>query len=193
MCRSAVCSLLYTLFHLHPWNTCQPSHIQPLITIYYGTLSTSDRQILSIFKLFEIHRKMSASALIERWSLSGQTSCNALQAIQSFNSIQMLHTSLAYPKWRKLTEQTEKHHETLDSQLYDPVFVTLLFSQMLANDVPDSSFAWIELFRTNAVGLLIRSLSSKDEKIREIAITQIVGIWECLEVYPVTVLYFIQS
>jgi nucleolar pre-ribosomal-associated protein 1 len=181
-CREGISELLHVLFHIHPWNACQPSHIQPLVPIYHGTLSSSDRRLLDIFKLFEIHRKTSVVGLLERWSSTTSSSSNALEALLALDSIQTLRTSLSYPRWRRLSTQTEKHSGQLDAQLYDPVFILLLFSTMLSSHVPDSTFSWIELFRTNVVGVIIRSLSSKDSKIREVAMVQISGLWQCLEV-----------
>lgn len=175
-------NLLFVLFNLHPWNTCQPTHVDPLVRIYRGTLSISDRKLLSIFQLFEAQRKASVGSLLVRWSSSADIpSNNILDAVQNLDAIRVLRTCLTFPKWRRFEDQLQEG-EHLDIQIYDPVFLILIFTQMLADSPPDSAFAWVEVFRTNIVGLLIRSLSSKDGRIREVAIPQIAALWRYIEV-----------
>ncbi|KAE9384443.1 hypothetical protein BT96DRAFT_1008076 [Gymnopus androsaceus JB14] len=65
------------------------------------------------------------------------------------------------------------------SDIYDPVFMILLFALVLAE--AKTAPGWVELFRTNIVGLVIRALSAKDESLRELAGSQIAVLWKCLE------------
>lgn len=96
----------------------------------------------------------------------------------------MLHqTYLQFPKWRIVDDQTEEHEVVL-APVYDPIFVILLVSQMLAESPPQSAFAWIEFFRTNIVGVLIRALSAKDDQVRELALCAISALWASIEVRP---------
>lgn len=181
--RDAVVELLLTLFNLHLNNTCQPSHVEPLVHIYGGTLSTSDRQLLSIFQLFELQRKTSVATIIGRWSASlDATSSTFLEALQSLDSIRVLRTCLVYPTRRSFAEEVDDKGSLYDGQIYDPVFVMLLFGQMISHSPPGSALAWVELFRTNVVSLLIRALSSKDNNMRNVALCQITTLWKCLEV-----------
>lgn len=181
--RDAIIDCLHVLFNLHPANTCQATHIEPLVRVYRGSISVSDRKLLSIFHLFEQVRKVSAASLLSRWSSSlNVTSSNALEAIQSLEPTLVLRTCLHLPYWRRLEDQTEA--ETLhDTQLHDPVFSILLFAQMLADGPPTTALSWVELFRTNIVSLIIRVMSSKDSRIREVATLQIAGLWKLLEVF----------
>lgn len=180
--RDAVVHLLNVLFNLHPANTCQPTHIEPLVRIYGGTLSASDLQLLSIFQLYEQQRKASVASLISQWSPSSNTiSSNALDAIQNLDPIRVLRTCLIFPKWRRLEDQAEMKH-TCDAEIYDPVLLILIFARMLSDSPPDSAFAWVQLFRTNIASLLIRSMSSKDNRVRDVAYCQLAGLWKCLEV-----------
>ncbi|TFY75050.1 hypothetical protein EWM64_g8961, partial [Hericium alpestre] len=184
-CREAIVSVLHTLFHQHPTNTCQPSHIQPLMQVYGGTLSRSDRRLLSIFQLFEQTRKSSVAALLARWSCSGGLPSNdAREALSSMDPSQVFRSCMTFPWWRTVEELDANvaPSATTDSQLYDPVFVALLCAQMLADSQPTSALDWVQFFRTNVVSLLIRSLSSKDDMLREMALTQIVAIVRALEV-----------
>ncbi|TFK33679.1 ribosome 60S biogenesis N-terminal-domain-containing protein [Crucibulum laeve] len=180
--RDAIIDLLHVLFNLHPTNTCQVTHVEPLARVYRGTLSTSDLKILSIFQLFESQRKTSVVPLLCRWSSSlTLSSSTSLEAIQSVEPILVLRTCLNFPKWRTLEDQSKRKVSAQDAQLYDPVFLILLFGQMLSECPPESAFAWIELFRTNIVSLFLRALSAKDGKLRDVALCQIAALWKQLE------------
>ncbi|KAF8073491.1 ribosome 60S biogenesis N-terminal-domain-containing protein [Lyophyllum atratum] len=180
--RDAVVLLLHVLFHLHPTNTCQVTHVEPLVRIYRGTLSPADGRILSIFQLFEGERKVSTAALLSRWSSTPNfLSGNSLEAIQSLDPILVLRTCLNFPGWRRLEVLSAEKATSHEAQLYDPLFLILLFAQMLAENPPESAFGWVELFRTNIVSLLIKALSSKDGAIRDVALCQIVALWKHLE------------
>lgn len=175
--------LLYRLFNLHPTNTCQVTHVEPLIKIYRGTLSRSDFRILSLFQLFEGQKKLSVSPLLARWSSNPVTpSHTALEAIQSLDPIVVLKTCLNFPRWRSLEDQSQVEIEPQEAGLYDPVFLMLLFSQLLSDEPPTSAFGWIELFRTNVASLFIRALSSKDGHIRDLALCQVVALWKNMQV-----------
>ena len=181
--RSTIVGLLHILFNLHPANTCQVTHVEPLVQIYRGTLSCADGQLLSIFRLFETQRKVSVASLLTRWSPSAnQASSTSLEAIQSLDPIVVLRTCLNFPRWRRLEKPTTEMVSAHDAQLYDPLFLMLLFAQTLAENPPSSAFAWVELFRTNIVSLLIKALSSKCGGIREVALCQIAALWQHLEV-----------
>ncbi|PFH47812.1 hypothetical protein AMATHDRAFT_6373 [Amanita thiersii Skay4041] len=180
--REAIIILLFTLFNIHPSNTCQVTHVEPLIRVYRGTLSPPDLKLLSIFQLFEEERKLSVSPLLSRWSSSAtMSSSSSLDAIQSLDANIVLRTCLHYPTWRRLENQASYPVDKHDSQLYDPMFLILLFGDMLQESPPSSTFAWVEMFRTNIVGLLIKSLSCKDVRVREIALCHITGLWKLLQ------------
>lgn len=181
--RDAIVNALYVLFNLHPNNTCQATHVEPLVRIYRGTLSVSDGQILTIFRLFETQRKTSIAPLLSRWSSSPNLpSATSLDAIQSLDAIVVLRTCLNFPSWRRLEDSLTEQATAHDAQLYDPVFLILLLSQTLAENPPSSAFAWVELFRTNIVSLLIKAMSSKDDGIRDAALCQLTGLWQYLVV-----------
>jgi len=174
---------LNVLFHLHPFNTCQISHIEPLVKVYKGTLSISDLSVLSIFQLFEEQRKLSVAALLSRWSSSqNATSHSALEALQSLDPTIVLRTCLNFPRWHRLGVQSSSNPGPQEPALYDPFFLMLLFSHMLSEQPPTSALSWIELFRTNIVSLFIRALSAKDGRMRDYALCQIVALWKHMEV-----------
>ena len=173
--------LVYILFLKHPTNTCQPSHVLPLSPIYGGTLLTSDRQLLNIFCLFEETKKTSVASLLTR-SVSGAE--NALDALLNLNPVAVFRTCLVFPPWRKLDDLG--HHldiaHPLDAHLYDPIFVSLLMAHVLGVQRPSSAVEWVRLFRTNAVSLLVRSLSSRNILLRNTCVSQISEIMNALQV-----------
>ncbi|KAK2459367.1 hypothetical protein APHAL10511_008611 [Amanita phalloides] len=180
--RDVIVHMICALFHLYPSNTCQVTHVEPLIDIYGGTLSPPDLKLFSIFQLFEDERKLSAAALFSRWSANKSPSSNFLDAVHNLDPGAVMRTCLHFPKWRKLEDQSTRSVDKHDAQLYDPVFLMLMFGAMLSENPPSSAFAWVKMFRTNIVGLLIRSLSCKDNRLREIALCHLSALWKLLQV-----------
>lgn len=181
--RDALIELLYDLFNLHPHNTCQITHLEPLVRVYRGTLSKCDLRILSIFQLFEGQRKLSITPLVTLWSATpSSTATTALESLQTLDPVVVFRTCFCFPVWRRLVCHEFAQTNQEDVRLYDPVFLMLLFSQMMAVRPPSSAYAWLELFKTNVVSLFIRALSAKDAELRELALCQIVALWRCLEV-----------
>lgn len=179
--REALVDVLHILFNLHPANTCQVSHVVPLIQIYYGTTSIVDRKLFSIFHLFESQRKTSVASLFAHWDASPDgSSSNCLEAIQTLDPTLLLRTCTQFPVWRKVEDQVTEYTD-ISSVTYDPVFVILIFAHMLESP-PQSTFAWIELFRTNIVGVLITALSAKDDHVRELSLCALAALWKLLEV-----------
>ena len=188
--RESITSTLKTLFFLHPANTCQVSHIEPLIRVYGGTLSPADGCIIDIFQLFETQRRLSVRSIVSRWSppsssvpgTAGVVESSGLEALQNVDPILVLRTALAFPTLKSDDKQVKsstllKHQ----SQLYDPLFLLYLLQHVLANSPPTSAIAWIELFRSNVVGLAMRALSAKDGKVREVGMACIVGVWKHMQ------------
>ncbi|KAI9512767.1 ribosome 60S biogenesis N-terminal-domain-containing protein [Russula earlei] len=178
--RDAVIHLVHVLFLKNPTNTCQPSHVLPLSPSYGFTLSTADRRLLGIFALFEETRKVSVASLFTR-SISGPH--NALDVLLSLDPASVFRACLQFPAWRKLDDlgyQIDSAHP-LDRRIYDPVFVTLLVAHVLATQRPSSTAQWVQLFRTNVVSLLIRSLSSRNDLLRGTCVTQIGAVMDALQ------------
>ncbi|KAJ2930741.1 hypothetical protein H1R20_g6371, partial [Candolleomyces eurysporus] len=186
--RDSIISLLHNLFHLHPSNTCQVSHIEPLTKVYGGTLSSSDRRLLSIFQLFERQRKLSVRAVVGRWMppssslATGSGESVGLEALQNLDGISLLRTALAFPMRMRIDVPTDFDKSTVyENQLYDPLFLLLLLQHVLFNGPPTSAISWIELFRSNVPGLALRALSARDGKLREIGMGCIVAVWTLMQ------------
>ncbi|KZT00261.1 uncharacterized protein LAESUDRAFT_688308 [Laetiporus sulphureus 93-53] len=179
--RDAIVDLLHALFHLHPTNTCQLTHIEPLLRLYAGTLSSSDMKLLSVFQLFETTRHVSVASLFGRWSVVPEVGSDGpLEALQTLDPSRMFKTCLAFPEWRTLRCKATMG-QSEDVLLYDPVFATLLFAQMLSWGPPTSAPSWIQLLKTNIVSVLIRCLAAKDDALREVALAQLALLYKCLE------------
>jgi nucleolar pre-ribosomal-associated protein 1 len=179
--RDSVIRLVHILFLKHPTNTCQPTHVLPLSPVYRGTLSTADRRLLNIFSLFEEIRKISAASLMTR---ADSGSDSPLDVLLNLDPGSVFRACLLFPSWRKLDDLG--HHldltHPLDGRTCDPVFVTLLVAHVLATRQPSSTVQWVQLFRTNVVSLLIRSLSSRNDLLRDTCVAQISGIMDALQV-----------
>ena len=181
--RNQATRLLDALFRLHPANTCQPLHIEPLFQVYGGTMSSPDRRLLSIMRLFETEKRTSLSVFFSRWSPSADgTVTDALEVVQNLDPVYMLRTCLAFPSWRRLKEEKGIRESPTDDSMYDPLMVIALCAQMLVECPPATPLGWVKVFRSNVVSLLIRCLSSKDPNIRETVHCQIASIWESVQV-----------
>jgi nucleolar pre-ribosomal-associated protein 1 len=176
--------LLYALFQTHPSNTCQPSHVEPLLALYRGTMTESDRTILSIFQMFESQRAASVGTLLGRWTSSPgfNTAGTILDALRSLDSVTVFRTCLLFPRTRTLGNYTGTSRDSPDRNLYDPIFVIPLFSRVIRDHPPETALVWVEVFRTNIVSLLICALSAKYEEVRALALTQLACLRTALEV-----------
>lgn len=169
--------LLYTLFHTHPVNTCQPSHVIPLLRLYRGTMALSDRRLLSIFQLYEKQTRRSIASLFSCWSPNqiSTPSQNILKAVLALDPTRAFRTCLTYPRNRRLNGQLPEDL-TDDQEPYDPLFLIPMAGQVVSMQADVSVPEWIQVFRTNVFSVVIGALSSKDDDMRRIC----VAILRCL-------------
>jgi len=146
-------------------------------------MSSSDRRLLSIMRLFEAEKRTSLSPFFSRWSPTPDaTVSDALEVVQNFDPVYMLRTCLAFPLWRRFGEERVTRDGSADDSMYDPLMVIVLSAQMLVECPPTTPLGWVKVFRSNVVSLLIRCLSSKDPNIRETALCQVASLWESVQV-----------
>lgn len=175
--------LLYALFHMYPSNTCQPSHVIPLLRLYRGTMSGSDCRLISIFQLYEKQTRQSIASLFCHWSSSQISipSQNILTAIMALDSSRVFRTCFLYPKTRRLSEQLAEGSIT-NRELYDPLFLMAAASQVILSkdhiSVPD----WVQIFRTNIFSVAISALSSKDNGMRQTSLAILAGLHQRVQV-----------
>lgn len=174
------------MFTAHPSKTCHPSHIQPLVQIYSGTLSSADRHILAIFHLYECEKKSSVASSLLAWSAQGSfVSQSPLDIVSNLDSSTVFRTCLNFPIRRTLSVGAKQELSDTaqdDNRLYDPVFILLLVSQVLVENSPQSARDWVRLYRANVVSLCIRCLSSVDSALRQLALLQLSLIWSLMPV-----------
>ena len=166
---------------MHPANSCQPTHVTPLISIYGGTISTEDRQILSIMRLFEHERHLSALAVIKSWNgtsvpLSGS---RAIDALTSLDPVTVMRTCVTRGAFSISSEATITRWNS-EEAVYDPHFVVSLLSAVIQGGI--AGIEWVKLFQTNAPCVAIRALSAEDESIRASASVCLSGLWYSLQV-----------
>lgn len=140
--------------------------------------------LLDIFRLFEMERRVSTAGLLAAWSSPGfPPSSSPDEALLRLEPTRVFKTCLHFPMWRRFETGVEGQEADVgDNQLYDPVFVMLLFARVVDEGLQRSTLRYVELFRTNAVSLLIRALSAKDAVVRSIALQQLTAVWQILQV-----------
>lgn len=183
--RKDFARLLHVIFHTHPANTCQASHVQPIIQLYAGTLSSADQRLLSIFRLFEKQRKVSIASLVAfRPQQNAMDPRTALDALLELDSARVFRAVMSFPAWIKLDfHGTGNSLEGSDNaSVYDPVFVMLLCAQVLQTSLPSSALSWVSFFRTNIISLTFRCLSCKDEDLRKLALSILGSLYDLLQV-----------
>lgn len=174
--RLPIIRLLHALFHTHRFNTCQPSHITPLIALYGGTLSQADQSLLSIFYLYEKQRKEPITSLLHNWSPSGATvvSHNILDVVIDLDANKVFKSCINFPSRRDPSAVLDKNLD--DINLYDPLFLCLLASQLLIEHKSLSTTEWVQVFRSNIFSIIIRVLTSRNEEFRKIALAILGGL-----------------
>lgn len=181
--RGALVDAVHALFYLHPSNTCQPSHIAPLISVYRGTLDTPDLKIISLFQLFERERRYSCGSIMARWP--GTTTLShsgALNALSSLEAARVTRLYTTWPVWRGLRACDPPNEDATYDVLYDPVFILLLLGQVLADDKPITTLDIIRIFRSNAPCVVTLGLSSKHEDMRGLSWAILGGLAASIEV-----------
>ncbi|KAG8866195.1 hypothetical protein FRC20_008965 [Serendipita sp. 405] len=178
--REPLVDILYCLFKMHPQNTCQPSHITPLIRVYRGSLSVPDLSLLEIFRLFEQQRKYSVASLMASWGPDpGVVSTDILNAIIGLNSNLLFATCVEFPQWRTTQKSCTAEAHRSKSSLYDPFFILLLLHSYLSTQGGGRTLTpldWVGFFRTNIASLVISSLSARHGDIRGLGWTAFGGL-----------------
>lgn len=174
--------LLVGIFKASPYASCQPNFIESLMPLYGATLSTADQKILSVFRLFETQRKVSSASMLRHWSAAQTTSSRGLDAILSLDAQAVFATCCAFPLRRQLRESaasswsaptelqlwTPPPGSPDPSKLYDPAFVLPLYASVLGEGEL-RGLDWVEVLRSNVIGLAVCALSSRDASIRQLA------------------------
>ena len=159
--------LIHALFRASPYASCQPTFLSSLLPLYHGTLAVADKQILSLFQLFEAQRKLSTVSLFKAWSANGVVGDQrALDVLLSLDAGRVFATCIAFPLRRTLRSDGEEKVEDEQQGLYDPAFVLPLIVSVLNERL--TGLDWVEVLRSNVLGLVVCSLASRDAPMRAI-------------------------
>lgn len=149
----------------------KPSLTSPLIKLYQGSLSQTDRMIMDILRRFESTTKTSALSLLQYWNLSSTepTSEVDLGILSRMDPHRLYETSVKFPRRRGYEDSrasgyaNEVDEDSLQEAVYDPLFVLAVVGGLLADVGGNQSLSglqWLELVRTNALGVVACCLSS---------------------------------
>ncbi|CDZ97889.1 Uncharacterized conserved protein [Phaffia rhodozyma] len=178
--RIAVIAVIRALFDMSPATCCQPAHIEPLMALYRGTMDRSDETILSIFHLFERHRRVSVASLLTCWSPDGPLAAGSirrsLDIILALDPNRVLKTCSSFPMRRTFDLQPAASHPSkqVDPELYDPLYLLSIFAVLLHQSELGSGneltgLEWVEILRSNILGLAVCALSSRMDDMRSFA------------------------
>ncbi|KAL1411880.1 hypothetical protein Q8F55_002862 [Vanrija albida] len=165
--------LLHALFLASTYVSCQPNFIEPLVPLYRGTLSTADRLLLSLFQAFETQRKLSVTSVLKHWSPAGAVSHRAFDALTSLDASRVFASCTAFPLRRTFAPGAHNADPSDDKatppndDVYDPVFVLSLLAASLQEEL--SGLDWVEILRSNVLGLAVCALTSRDVGMRTVA------------------------
>ena len=159
--------LLSALFTANPYISCQPAFVEQILPLYRGTLARSDQHLLGMFHTFESYRHISVSSVLSAWSAGAGRSSRAFEAITSLEPGKMFATAVTFPLKRSLRGVHEMTENEAGQGLYDPAFVLSLFGSMLREKL--TGLDWVEVLRSNVIGVAIAALSSRDAEMRSMA------------------------
>ncbi|KAE8538308.1 hypothetical protein D1P53_005650 [Cryptococcus gattii VGV] len=162
--------LLHTLFASSTYVSCQPPFIEPLVLLYRGTTSEADRRVLHMLQLFEGYRKISIASVMRFWNANGILSIGgkSLDVLTSLDPQKVFATCQAYPLRRQLRGWGKVATDPEEGEgLYDPVFVMGLFIASMHEGM--RGLDWVEVLRSNVLGLTVCGLSSRNKEVRNVA------------------------
>lgn len=172
--RLAFVRITHALFLASTYVSCQPSFVEPLVPLYRGTLGRADRLLLELFITFEGQRKLSLSSVLQHWSPSGGVSARALDALTALDPQKVFASCAAFPLRRTNPPPSGTQEvddglpiDTQPEDVYDPVFVLALFSTVLQEEL--GGLDWVEILRSNVLGLAVCALASRDAGMRRVA------------------------
>lgn len=164
--REAYVNLLSAMFTANPYISCQPATIEQFLPLYKGTLSLSDQRLLTLFQLFESYRHISVGSVLSAWSSGPGRSGRPFDAMTTLDPGKMFATAVAFPLRRPLRGVHAVEDGQDASTMYDPAFALTLFAATLATEI--NGLDWVEILRTNILGVAVTALSSRDHEMRSL-------------------------
>nr|ODN91496.1 hypothetical protein L204_05480 [Cryptococcus depauperatus CBS 7855] len=183
--RLSFIHLLHAIFCSSTYVSCQPSFIEPLISLYRGTMSEADRRVLHMLQQFEGYRRVSIGSLMHFWNGAGVVGIGnrVLDALTSLDSQKVFATCQNFPLRRQLRGWGESWCASeQDESIYDPVFVMGLLAQSMHEGM--RGLDWVEALRSNVLGLTVSALSSRDRDVRSVAGYILAKVMKYIETTP---------
>jgi nucleolar pre-ribosomal-associated protein 1 len=159
--RTAFSRLAHALFVANTYVSAQPNFVEPLLGFYRASMDEADQLVLAMFAAFENQRHLSVTSIFRHW---GNASGRALDALSALDPARVFATCSAFPLRRGVGGTAAAPQE----DIYDPAFVLPLLSAVVLDDEMQP-LDWVELLRTNALGLAVCALSSRDAGMRTLA------------------------
>lgn len=160
--------LYAALFAASTYVSCQPNFVEPLVSLYRGTMSETDRIVMDMFQTFESVRRVSIASVLRSWSASGLTGTDrAFDAFTSLDGGKINNTCALFPLHRKICSGVQDLES--NEKVYDPVFVLALLGAMLVEEKSLTGLEWVEVMRCGGLGIVVSTLSSRDKHIRQYA------------------------
>lgn len=146
-------------------------------------MDEADRTLLSLFHLFERHRRISVATLLAAWSPEGPEAAGsirrALDIIFALDPRKVLASCSDFPLRRSLDLQAEQAEIASSvaysdgEEIYDPVTILSIFAMTLAQGALGSGneltgLDWVEVLRSNVLGMAACALSSRMPDMREL-------------------------
>ncbi|CAO1621203.1 unnamed protein product [Parajaminaea phylloscopi] len=188
--RLTLTTVIHTLASKEPEEALGSYTTRALASVYSGTLALSDRLIFDLFaQADQGASRDSFGNVISVWSGDqSHRSSDArlpLEALLSLDSGRALNTITEFARDRTsnhiaLGEPKSDDHEAL-SNAYDPAWVLYLLSAALRQSQRISSLQWLAIVRTNALGVAVCCLSSKDAQTRSLALGVIARAYANIE------------
>lgn len=164
--RGSFVHLLTALFIANPYISCQPNFVEQLLPLYRGTLSMIDQRLLSAFNTFESYRHVSVLSVLSAWSAGAGRSSRAYEAVTGLDPGKMFATAVCFPLKKGVRSVEAITENDQGSGLYDPTFVLALFAAMTRENL--TGLDWVEVLRTNILGVAVAALSSRDAEMRSL-------------------------
>ncbi|UZJ56956.1 hypothetical protein CBS101457_006276 [Exobasidium rhododendri] len=158
---------------------CKGDLVTSAIRLYGGSLSTRDRRLLVVIQTFEEVNKTSVMPLIQHhWLVNGNPSLQPqneidLGILSRMTPNRLYETWLRFPRNRGYEALRQSGYEGVSQgnkglleSVYDPVLVLSIVGELLASKQSVSGLQWLELARTNALGVVVCCLSSRSKSSR---------------------------
>ncbi|KIJ29709.1 hypothetical protein M422DRAFT_188053, partial [Sphaerobolus stellatus SS14] len=112
------------------------------------------------------------------WSPSGPgtASQSVLTAVINLDANKVFKTCISFPTRRTASGAFNKNAKINNQDLYDPLFLILLASQLLIEHKRMSTTEWVQVFRSNIFSLVVRGLTSRHEDFRKVAVNTLGGL-----------------